>query len=68
MKSMSMKEDMIMHQKHHMWHGVKKLVLGLVVLANVYWPFVGWWTLVGIVLVLMGLSKLMMPGDHGHCY
>ena len=50
----------------HNCRGWKKLVLGLVVLANVYWPFAEWATLIGILLVLGGLMKLVMP-KCSHC-
>ena len=59
MKQMMMDDSMI--KKHMKWHGAKMLILGLLVLANVYWPTVDWFTFVGIILVLGGLMKLMMP-------
>jgi len=54
------KNDMMCKYCPHKGHGVKMLILGLIVLANVYWPFMGWWTLIGVLLVLGGLFKLMM--------
>ena len=42
--------------------GCMKLVLGLVVLANIYWLKADWWTVIGWVLVLMGIHALTMKG------
>ncbi len=39
--------------------GVKALILGLLVLANVQWSIVSWGAFVGIILILAGLVKLM---------
>lgn len=58
-KQMMMNDEM--WKKHMKWHGWKMLILGLLVLANVYWPTVDWITFVGIILVVGGLMKLMMP-------
>lgn len=46
---------------HKRGHGLKALVLGLIVLINVYRPFIGWGMLIGILLVLVGLVKLLVP-------
>ena len=40
----------------------KMLIVGIIFLVNVYWPFVSnWWTLVGALLVIGGIVKLAMP-------
>jgi hypothetical protein len=49
--------------KCHAW---KWLVLGVIVLINAYWPFLSWDKLIGILLVLGGLIKLVMPAC-SHC-
>ena len=40
------------------------IVLGLLVLANAYWPFMSWAGFIGGVLVLAGLWKLAKPQKH----
>ena len=40
------------------------VVLGLLVLANAYWPFMSWAGFIGGVLVLAGLWKLAKPKKH----
>ena len=45
----------------HKMKGWGMIVVGLLVLANVYWPFLDWGTFIGILLVLAGISKLAMP-------
>ena len=45
---------------NHKGHGVKMLILGLLVLANVKWAFLDWGYFIGILIVLGGLCKLMM--------
>lgn len=42
-------------------HGGMKLVAGLVLLANAFWPFADAWAVVGGLLVLGGLAKMAMP-------
>jgi uncharacterized membrane protein HdeD (DUF308 family) len=52
-----------MHDEMH-WHkykGAGMLVLGLLVLANVYWLNLDWATFIGALLVLGGLLKFVMP-------
>lgn len=47
-----------------MWHkgkGAGMLVLGLLILANVYFAVADWWTFFGALLVLAGFVKLVMP-------
>jgi len=41
--------------------GTKMIVLGLIVLANAYWNFLSWATLIGILLILAGIIKFAMP-------
>ncbi len=55
MKEMN-KKHMGMHMKHK---GGIMIVLGGLILANVYWINLGWATFVGGVFVLGGLVKLM---------
>lgn len=45
----------------HRMKGVGMLVVGLLILVNVYWPFLDWGTFVGAILALAGLLKLIMP-------
>ncbi len=46
--------------KEHMKHkGAMMLILGALILANVYWIKLGWGTFVGGVLVLGGLAKML---------
>ncbi len=46
--------------------GVGKLVLGLAVLANIYWLNWPWGVFIGVALAVAGLAKLMKPSC-GHC-
>lgn len=62
------KEDMDMDSgssKHWMMHkkmmGGKMIVLGLIILANMYFQILNWPWFIGSVLVLAGLAKLIMP-------
>ena len=50
------KKHMSMHMKHK---GLAMIILGGLVLANVYWLELGWGTFVGAVLVLGGLVKMV---------
>ena len=45
----------------HMMKGLGMVLLGLLILANVYWYVLSWWAFVGAVFVLFGLIKLIMP-------
>lgn len=49
--------DWKMHKK---MMGVKMLILGALVLGNVYWPMLTWPAFIGWILVLAGLFKLSM--------
>jgi uncharacterized membrane protein HdeD (DUF308 family) len=40
-------------------HGVMKIVLGLLVLANAQWAMLTWPQFIGVLIVLMGIAKLM---------
>ena len=46
---------------HHTWMGWKMFILGLLILANAYWPVIGWAKFVGIIISLMGLVLLLKP-------
>ena len=59
------KDDMEHWKMHKKKKGWAMLILGIVVLVNVYWPFMSWWGLLGVVLVLVGIKKLAMPGCCG---
>jgi uncharacterized membrane protein HdeD (DUF308 family) len=48
-----------MHGMHKM-KGAGMLVLGLLILANVYWGFLNWATFIGALLALGGLLKWLM--------
>jgi uncharacterized membrane protein YjjB (DUF3815 family) len=50
----------------HRCHGVKLFIVGLLILANVYWINWPWWTFVGALFVLGGLVKMAWP-TCGHC-
>lgn len=54
------KEEMCCHG-HHKGKGVMMLILGLLVLANSYWYFLDWAMFIGLILVLGGLVKMLMP-------
>ena len=63
----NMAKDNKMNEGNHKWHGAKKLLLGLLILANVYYIKWDWATFIGSLLVLFGLWKMMMPG-YGCCH
>jgi len=46
--------------------GLMKLVLGLLILGNVYYLKWDWFTFIGSLLVLMGLVKMVKPACP-HC-
>lgn len=53
-----------MHEGMHGMHkmkGVGMLILGLLILANAYWGFLTWAAFIGILFVLGGLLKFLMP-------
>ncbi len=58
MKEMDKKhmEHRGMHMKHK---GAIMIVLGGLILANVYWIKLGWGTFVGGVFILGGLAKML---------
>jgi uncharacterized membrane protein HdeD (DUF308 family) len=58
---MAKMKGMCMHKKM----GGGLLVLGVLILVNVYWPMLTWAAFVGWVAVLGGLVKLLMPHKHG---
>ena len=52
-------------EKHRRYGGLKMLILGILVLWQVYMPIVSsWWAFAGLILVLGGLVKLIMPMSH----
>jgi uncharacterized membrane protein HdeD (DUF308 family) len=53
------KKHWLMHKR---WMGGKLLILGLLILANMYWGFLNWIAFIGIILGLWGLIELIMPG------
>jgi uncharacterized membrane protein HdeD (DUF308 family) len=63
-KEMTDAEHWSMHKN---WKGCKMLVLGALVLINVYWPMVSWSKFIGGVLILAGLLKLATPYCKGCC-
>jgi uncharacterized membrane protein HdeD (DUF308 family) len=57
-----------MHEEMHGMHkmkGVGMLVLGLLILANAYWGFLTWAAFIGVLFVLSGLLKFLMPYKKG---
>jgi len=52
--------DCCMHKKK----GIGMLIVGLLVLGNVYYPMVTWGAFIGFILVLLGFLKLLMPHKH----
>lgn len=65
MAKMPVKKEMAMDfekfVKYNKHKGMRMLILGLLVLANAYWSIVGWEWFAGIILVLAGLYKFLMP-------
>ncbi len=55
-----------MHEEQwHKYKGAGMLVLGLLILANAYWPFMTWAGFIGGILTLAGFLKLVMPRKKG---
>ncbi len=53
-----------MAKKEMMWHtskGIGMLVLGILILINVYWPYLSWGAFVGAVFAIIGFLKLVIP-------
>jgi len=57
---MAKMKGMCMHKQK----GTAMLILGVLILINVYWPMLTWWAFVGWVLALGGVLKLLMPHKH----
>ena len=55
-------EDMAHWQMHKRKKATAMIVLGLIVIINTYWQFMNWVGLIGVLLVIAGIGKLMMPG------
>jgi uncharacterized protein YjeT (DUF2065 family) len=52
-------------EKHRRYLGLKMLILGILIIWQVYMPIVSnWWAFAGIILVLAGLLKVIMPAAH----
>ena len=66
MKDMKEMKDMKGKDKHHGMHmkhkGTMMVILGGLILANVYWIKLGWGAFVGGVLVIGGLVKMSHSG------
>ena len=60
-KSMSMKDGMYCGGMCGRCHGWMWTIAGLVLAANALWPFLEWGMLVGLLVLVKGLSKLAMP-------
>lgn len=45
----------------HRMKGVGILVIGVLILANVYWPFMNWGVFAGALFILAGIAKLTIP-------
>ena len=58
------KEMMMSCCTMHRTKGVGMLILGLLILLNVYWPYLSWGAFVGIAIAIIGFIKLVMP--HGY--
>ena len=48
-------------EKHRRYGGLKMLILGVLILWNVYWPMLGWPAFIGWIIAIAGLGKLLMP-------
>jgi len=60
-KSMSMKDGMYCGGMCGRCHGWMWTIAGAVLVANAMWPFLEWGMLVGLLVLVKGLSKLAMP-------
>jgi uncharacterized membrane protein HdeD (DUF308 family) len=58
------KKQMLNCCQMHKGKGFLLLVLGLVILINAYMPFLNWGAFIGLVLILAGFLKLVMPHEH----
>ena len=57
---MKRKNVMMMHEKYHKGEGLGMLILGLLVIANVYWMRINWAMFIGAALVIGGICKMSM--------
>jgi uncharacterized membrane protein HdeD (DUF308 family) len=46
-------------ERHIKWHGFWMMLLGIVVLINVYGSFLKWDAFIGLLLVLWGAKKVL---------
>ncbi len=60
MRKMDKKRAMSSMKGHDMYVGVPILILGALILSNVYWQLFSWPAFVGWVLLLAGFLKLIM--------
>lgn len=51
-------KDMAKHKKVWAW---KMLILGIIVLLNAAYAFIRWDYFIGILLVIAGLAKMLLP-------
>ena len=61
-----MKRGMInaKHLSMHKMMGLKILIIGILVLANLYWFNFSWPLVIGWTLVILGIAKLIMHCCH----
>jgi len=44
---------------HKKGHGIAKIILGLLIIANAYYATLSWPMFIGLIVVLMGVAKLL---------
>jgi uncharacterized membrane protein HdeD (DUF308 family) len=60
-ENMPAKKEMMGCCGMHKAKGAGMLILGALILVNVYWPFADWGAFIGWILVLVGILKMLMP-------
>ncbi|MDE1848694.1 MAG: hypothetical protein KGH55_01540 [Nanoarchaeota archaeon] len=55
------KKEMMNCCRAHTWKGVWMIVVGVLILINVFWPFLDWGIFAGALFVLAGIWKLLTP-------
>ena len=58
------KKQMLNYIQMHKGKGLGLLILGLIILINAYMPFLNLGAFIGIVLILVGFFKIIMPCKH----
>jgi uncharacterized membrane protein HdeD (DUF308 family) len=48
----------------HKAKGIGMVILGLLILGNVYWEIVDWPMFWGWILIILGALKIFMPHQH----